>query len=77
MPADKHDRTQYGAALRDVLNSHATAAPQALCSDEYSNLPVADPLEYLSILHDTLRLELNLIVAANFTPVLLATHSMA
>lgn len=67
VPADKQDRAEYGTALRAFLNSRASAAPHALCDEQFNNLPVADELEYLSILHDTLRLELNLIVAANFS----------
>ena len=52
--------------MRFLIEEPSSSSDQYLCDAHYNNLPVQSASEYCGILTDGLRLEMNLIVAANF-----------
>ena len=66
VPDIKRSRDDYNMRLSYFLNVSPSASPNDMCSEAFNALPVTDAAEYCAIMHDTLRLELNLIIACNF-----------
>ena len=52
--------------MKFLIEEPSSSSDQYLCDAHYNNLPVQNASEYCGILTDGLRLEMNLIVAANF-----------
>ncbi len=63
----KSDRDQYYRQLMAFLEQHPTSADPKITEENFNNLPVKTAGEYCAMMFDTLRLELNLIVACNYT----------
>ncbi len=63
----KGDRAQYYRQLVELLEQYPTSFDPTMTEERFNNLPVKTAGEYCAIMFDTLRLELNLIVACNYT----------
>ncbi len=63
----KQDHPAYVAALAEWLEQNPNGASRQLTDGHYNSLPVKSHAEYCGIIHDSFKVEYNVMIAANFS----------